>query len=73
MSFGGLSSHIYDVGEPSRLLIRNATLELPNTIEVHPNEWSTLQGYYITYTKRFMSPGGLSSHIYGVGEPSRLI
>ena len=53
--------------------INYATLERPNTIGVHPNEWSTLQGYYITYTKRFMSPGGLSSHIYDVGDPSRLL
>ena len=57
MSPGGLSSHIYDVGEPSRLLIDNATLALPNMIGVHPNEWSILLGHYITYTKRFMSPG----------------
>jgi hypothetical protein len=70
MSPGGLSSHIYDVGEPSRLLISNATLERPNTIGVHPNEWSTLRGYYITFTKRSISSDGLSSHIYDVGEPS---
>jgi hypothetical protein len=53
---------------PRDSFINNATLERPNTIGVHPNEWSTLQGYYITYTKRFMSPGGLSSHIYDVGK-----
>ena len=61
------------MGEPARLLIINATLERPNTIGVHPNNWSTLQGYYMTYTKRFLSPGGLSSHIYDMGEPSRLL
>jgi hypothetical protein len=68
MSPGGLTSHINDVGEPSRLLIDNATLVLPNTIGVHPNEWSTLQGYYNTKTKRVMGFGGLKAHIYDVNE-----
>ena len=53
--------------------VHNATLDHSNTIEVHPNEWSTLQGYYITYTKRSRNSGGLSSHIYDVGKPARLI
>ena len=61
------------MGEPARLLIINATLARPITIGVHPNTWSTLQGYYMTYTKRFLSPGGLSSHIYDMGEPSKNI
>ena len=32
-----------------------------------------LLGTSRTYTKRFMSPGGLNSHIYDVGETFRLI
>ena len=51
----------------------NETLDRPHTIGVHSNEYGILFGYQTTYTKRFMSPGGLYSHIYDVGEPSRLI
>ena len=55
------------MGDPSRLIQSQPTLERPNTMGVYSNEWSIPGGYYITYTKRFMSTGGLSSHIYDVG------
>ena len=62
MSSGGLDSHIYDVGETSRLIQQHATLDHIDMI-----------GSYTTSTKRFMSPGELKSHIYDVGELYRLI
>jgi len=60
------------MGEPARLLIINATLARPITIGVHPNDWSTLQGPYITFTKRYMSSGGWDSHIYDADHIYRL-
>ena len=47
---------------------QNETLDRPNAIGVHSNEWSILLGYYIINTQRLMSPGGLDSHIYDVGD-----
>ena len=58
---------------PPGSFTRNETLDHPNTIGVHSNEWSILLGYYITLTQCYMSPGGLDSHIYDVGQTSRLI
>ena len=68
MSSGGLDSHIYDVGETSTLIQSKRNVGPTNTIGVHSNEWSILFEYYITGTQRYMSPGGLDSHIYDVGD-----
>ena len=51
---------------------QNETLDRPHTTGVHSNEYGILLGYRTAYTKRSMSPGGLHSHIYDVGEPPRL-
>ena len=51
----------------------NETLDHPTVLGVHSNEWSILLGYDIIFTKRYMSPGGLASHIYYVGQTARLI
>jgi len=53
---------------PRDSFINNATLERPNTIGVHSNDWSILLGYYNTKTKRVMGCRGFSSHIYDVSE-----
>ena len=50
MSPGGLYSHIYDVGEPSRLIQNNVTLDHTNTIGVYANDSSILFGYCNTKT-----------------------
>ena len=47
---------------------QNETLDCPNAIGVHSNEWSILLGYYIINTQRLMSSRGLDSHIYDVGQ-----
>ena len=78
MTSGGLDSHIYDVGETSRLIQSQRNVAPPthdwswHTIG-WANEYGILFEYQTTYTKRFMSPGGLYSLIYDVGEPSRCI
>ena len=66
MSPGGLNSHIYDEGEPSRLIQKNVTLDHTNMIGVHSNDWSILFGCYNTKTTRVMGLGGFNSHIYDV-------
>ena len=52
---------------------RNETLDHPTVLGVHSIEWSILLGYDITVMQRYMSPGGLDSHIYDVGQTSRFI
>ena len=66
--------HIFTMrATPPGSFSRNETLDHPNTIGVHSNAWGIQLGYYITYTHRYISPGGLDSHIYDVGQTSRLI
>ena len=72
MSPGGLSSHIYDVGEPSRLIQKNVTLDIASIMDVHSNDWNILLGYYNTKTKRVMGFGGLNAHIYDVNDSYQL-
>ena len=72
MSPGGLSSHIYDVGEPSRLIQKNVTLDIASIMDDYSNDWSILSGYYNTKTKRVMGFGGLNLHIYDVNESYQL-
>ena len=67
-----LNSHIYDVGEPPRLIQHNATLDHTNTIGVHSHDWNILLGYCNTTTKRVMGLGGLHSYIYDVSESSQI-
>ena len=58
---------------PPGSFCQHETLDHPNTIGVHSNEWSILLGYDITLTKRYMSPRGWDSHIYDAGHTSRII
>ena len=73
MSPGGLTQHIYDVGETSGLIQQNATLDPTNHVGVHSNASDILFGSYDTSTKQWVNPGGLTQHIYDVGETPRLI